>query len=243
MTANSASQGEAHRYRRIVVLTGAGISAESGVRTFRDNDGLWENHHIEDVATPEAFDRNPELVQRFYNARRAQLKEVEPNKAHQALAAFEQAFDGEFLLVTQNVDDLHERAGSHKLLHMHGELKKVRCLQTRKVFDWDQDITKESYCDCCDLPGLRPHIVWFGEMPLFMDEIYRALEQCDLFISIGTSGHVYPAAGFVQIANEAGAHTIEINLEPSQVKDSFAEHLYGKAGDVLPGYLQGLLSA
>ncbi len=227
---------------RIVVLTGAGISAESGVRTFRDNDGLWENHRLEDVATPEAFLRDPALVQRFYNARRAQLNDVDCNKGHKALAEFEAAWPGEFLLVTQNVDDLHERANSQNLLHMHGELKKVRCSKTHTIYPHSGDILEDSLCECCNAPNLRPHIVWFGEMPLFMDEIYRALDTCDLFISIGTSGHVYPAAGFVEVANNAGAHTIEINLEPSQVRDNFAEHLYGPAGEVLPGYLQQLLS-
>ena len=243
MTANSTDRRFANRSipQHIVVLTGAGISAESGVRTFRDNDGLWENHRLEDVATPEAFERDAELVQRFYNARRAQLNEVQPNPAHIALAEFEQRYTGEFLLVTQNVDDLHERAGSQHLLHMHGELKRVRCTRTEQLYDMDTDITATTCCACCNAPNLRPHIVWFGEMPLFMDDIFHALEQCDLFISIGTSGHVYPAAGFVEVAANAGAHTIEINLEPSRIKDNFAEHLYGKAGDVLPGYLQSLL--
>lgn len=240
MTANSARP---YAYQRIVVLTGAGISAESGVNTFRDNGGLWENHRIEDVATPEAFERTPELVQRFYNLRRAQLTEVKPNAAHLALANFEQEYDGEFLLVTQNVDDLHDRAGSQKLLHMHGELKKVRCVRTHRVYDWSNDITDNTLCECCQQPNLRPHIVWFGEMPLFMDEIYRALQSCDLFISVGTSGHVYPAAGFVELATQAGADTIEINLEPSQVKDAFQEHIYGKAGLMLPMYLKKLLQA
>ena len=240
MTANSANQ---RRYHRIVVLTGAGVSAESGVNTFRDNGGLWENHHIEDVATPEAFARNPELVQRFYNQRRAQLTAVAPNPAHVALANFEAAFDGDFLLVTQNVDNLHDRAGSRNLLHMHGELSKVRCVRTHRIYDWEGAVTPNSLCDCCQQPNLRPHIVWFGEMPLFMDQIYRALEQCDLFISIGTSGHVYPAAGFVQMAARAGADTVEINLEPSKVQDDFCEHIYGKAGIVLPHYLKKLLAA
>lgn len=228
-------------YRRIVVLTGAGVSAESGVNTFRDNGGLWENHRIEDVATPEAFERNPELVQRFYNLRRAQLASVQPNAAHHALARFEQAFQGDFLLVTQNVDDLHDRAGSCNLLHMHGELKMARCVKTHRIWPVDTDITDATLCQCCQQPNLRPHIVWFGEMPLFMDTIYQALERCDLFISIGTSGHVYPAAGFVEVARAAGACTVEINLEPSRVQDAFEERLYGKAGIIVPEYLQRLL--
>ncbi len=228
-------------YQHIVVLTGAGISAGSGIRTFRDADGLWENHRLEDVATPEAFVRNPQLVQRFYNDRRRQLSEVRPNPAHLALADFEQRFSGEFLLVTQNVDDLHERAGSRNLRHMHGELNKARCLLSGKIIEHEGDISTDILCPCCQRPTLRPHIVWFGEMPLYMDEICRALEQCDLFLSIGTSGHVYPAAGFVEIARQAGAHTVEINLQPSNTEDAFAEHRYGPAGQTLPSFLQQLL--
>lgn len=227
--------------QRIVVLTGAGISAESGIKTFRDSDGLWENHRIEDVATPEAFARSPKQVQHFYNLRRAQLSEVKPNVAHQALADFEQQFNGEFLLVTQNVDNLHERAGSQQLLHMHGELCKARCLACHHVQPWQGDIDDHSQCQHCQATQLRPHIVWFGEMPLFMDDIYQALSRCDVFISIGTSGHVYPAAGFVEIANAAGAHSVEINLEPSNTQDAFAEHRHGKAGIEVPRYLQSLL--
>lgn len=230
--------------QKIVVLTGAGISAESGVKTFRDNDGLWENHRIEDVATPEAFARDPELVQHFYNLRRAQLNDVAPNSAHQALAAFEQHFlqktDNEFLLVTQNVDNLHDRAGSKNLLHMHGELALSRCINSGQIHQQEQPITPESRCTCCHTNHntLRPHIVWFGEMPLYMDTIYQALEQCDLFISIGTSGHVYPAAGFVEIARAAGAYTLEINLEPSQVNRLFHQHIQGPAGTEVPKILK-----
>ena len=226
---------------RIVVLTGAGISAESGISTFRDHNGLWENHRIEDVATPEGFHNNPALVQEFYNIRRAQLATVEPNPAHLALAEFEQQFNGEFLLVTQNVDDLHSRAGSKNLIHMHGELKKARCLHCGQITAWDSAIEPNSQCPGCGQASLRPHIVWFGEMPLKMDEIYLSLENCDLFLSIGTSGQVYPAAGFVEVANAAGAHTVEINLEPSNVQDAFKEHQHGMAGQLLPKYLKTLL--
>jgi NAD-dependent deacetylase len=215
--------------KRIVVLTGAGISAESGINTFRDNGGLWENHRLEDVATPEAFERDPELVQRFYNGRRAQLAEVKPNPAHIALAEFEKEFAGDFLLVTQNVDHLHHEAGSQNLIHMHGELKKSRCLTTGKIHSQQADIEATSLCECCGTASLRPHIVWFGEMPLYMDEIYQALEKCDLFISIGTSGNVYPAAGFVEVANSVNARTVEINLEPSRGADAFQEALHGPA--------------
>lgn len=233
-------------HKSIVVLTGAGISAESGIRTFRASDGLWEEHRIEDVATPEAFDRDPDLVQRFYNERRRPLLEhtVAPNPAHFALAELESRFDGDFLLVTQNIDNLHEQAGSKNLLHMHGEILKKRCRYTERVFECNQDINTGDLCDCCALPfSLRPHIVWFGEMPLFMDEIYIALSQCDLFISIGTSGNVYPAAGFVQIANEAGAKTLEINLEESNVATLFDDSVYGKAGTELPQWVDRFLAA
>lgn len=229
----------------IVVLTGAGISAESGIQTFRASDGLWEEHKIEDVATPEAFQRNPALVQRFYNDRRRPLleKSVHPNSAHQALAQLEGCFDGEFLLVTQNIDNLHELAGSKNIRHMHGEILKMQCSKTKRVYDCDSDLSVDNCCACCGSPGLlRPHIVWFGEMPLYMDEIYQALSNCDLFLSIGTSGNVYPAAGFVQQANLAGARTIEINLQESAVATEFDEAIYGKAGDVLPLWVTEFLT-
>ena len=185
-------------YQSIVILTGAGISAESGIATFRASDGLWENHRIEDVASPEGFVRDPELVQHFYNLRRQQLlsDEVAENAAHIALAKLEQDFAGEFLLVTQNIDDLHERAGNKKIIHMHGELLKTRCKVTQRLFECKQAVSVEDKCPCCDQPGnLRPHVVWFGEMPLCMDEITAKLMHCDLFVAIGTSGNVYPAAG------------------------------------------------
>ncbi len=217
--------------KSIVVLTGAGISAESGIETFRDSDGLWENHRLEDVATPQAFLRDPKLVHRFYNARRRQLiAEVEANLAHRALASFEEAFEGSFTLVTQNVDNLHEQAGSKNVLHMHGELLKVRCVRSERVFPWDEDLGTHTLCSCCQSPGnLRPHIVWFGEIPFHMKTIEEALLACDLFVSIGTSGHVYPAAGFVQLANRVGAHTVELNLEPSAGESQFADGHYGLA--------------
>lgn len=223
------------RYQSIVVLTGAGVSAESGIKTFRDNNGLWENHRVEDVCTPEAFARNPALVQQFYNARRNQLvSEAHPNLAHLALAEFERNFSGEFTLVTQNVDDLHERAGagSNNLIHMHGELLKARCAKTGVVMPWVDDITTETPCPCCGIPGrVRPHIVWFGEIPLEMEKIEMALAQCDLFVAIGTSGQVYPAAGFVQMATAYGAHTVELNLEPSVGRNLFSEHQVKASGN------------
>jgi len=231
------------RYQSIVVLTGAGVSAESGIKTFRDNNGLWENHRVEDVCTPEAFARNPELVQQFYNARRRQLvTEAQPNPAHRALAEFEQGFPGEFTLVTQNVDDLHERAGSRNILHMHGELLKARCSKTHQVVPWNTDIAADTSCPCCGQRGLlRPDIVWFGEIPLFMDKIETALSHCDLFISIGTSGQVYPAAGFVQMASAYGAHTVELNLEPSAGRTLFAERHYGPATGTVAAYFAQLV--
>ena len=230
------------RYSSIVVLTGAGVSAESGIRTFRAADGLWEEHRIEDVATPEAFQRDPALVQRFYNTRRQQLLSgIEPNAAHRALAELEQHFDGDFTLVTQNIDDLHERAGSRNLLHMHGELLKSRCSDSGQIFSCTADLTTASVCPCCGRSGtLRPHIVWFGEMPLHMDEIEQALSRCDLFISIGTSGNVYPAAGFFRIAKACGAHTVELNLEPSNQGSQFDEQHYGPATTLVGDFLRGL---
>ena len=228
----------------IVVLTGAGISAESGIKTFRDIDGLWENYRVEEVASPEGFAVNPALVHRFYNKRRYRLLHggIEPNPAHLALAKLDREFTGEFLLITQNIDNLHERAGSARLLHMHGEILKMRCSGSGQVYPVERDISVEDRCDCCnELGRLRPHVVWFGEMPMEMDRISHALESCDLFISIGTSGNVYPAAGFVQIARSAGAHTVEINLEPSAVESTFHEHVYGLAGEKVPDFTDELL--
>ena len=225
---------------RIVLLTGAGISAESGLRTFRAADGLWENHRVQDVATPEAFRRNPSLVYRFYNERRRSLATVQPNAAHLALARLEREWPGEFLLVTQNVDDLHDRAGSRNLLHMHGELLKGRCLDCRSLPSWPGDMDHESRCPDCGRASLRPHIVWFGEVPLEMERIYGALESCDLFVAIGTSGHVYPAAGFVAAVGSA-ARTVELNLEPSLVSSAFQEARIGRATDLVPAFLAELL--
>ncbi len=231
-------------YPNIVILTGAGISAESGLATFRAEDGLWNDYRVEEVATPEAFMDNPELVQSFYNMRRNELKSVDPNAAHFALAELEKQWPGEVLLITQNVDDLHERAGSKNLIHMHGELKKMRCLNTGHVMDWDGDVDEHSKCECCnDFGTLRPHIVWFGEMPLEMEAIYQALAECGIFMSIGTSGSVYPAAGFVQEAiNNGFAHTIELNLMPSEVESLFDDCYYGPATEVVPLFVHKMLS-
>ena len=233
------------QYKSIVILTGAGISAESGLKTFRAADGLWEDHRVEDVATPEAFERNPELVHRFYNQRRRQLlaPDTRPNAAHSALSRLEKHFQGDYLLVTQNIDDLHERAGSEKLIHMHGTLLSERCSHTGQVNIRREDMTPQTLCSCCRQPSrLRPDIVWFGEVPMQMERIYQQLESCDLFISIGTSGAVYPAAGFAQAAKISGAHTVELNLVPSNVQSTFDEQHYGPATDVVPVYVDALLA-
>lgn len=229
----------------IVVLTGAGISRESGLHTFRDADGVWARVRIEDVATPEAFERDPERVQAFYNERRRGLldPEVQPNAAHRALARLEAAWPGGVLLVTQNIDDLHDRAGSRNLIHMHGELMKVRCTACGRVVPWQGDVTGGEACPSCGTRGsLRPHVVWFGEMPLEMERIYAALGTCGLFVSIGTSGNVYPAAGFVAEARGAGAMTLELNLEPSLGASLFAEGAYGPATSVVPAWVDRMLA-
>lgn len=230
----------------IVILTGAGISAESGLQTFRASDGLWEGHRVEDVATPEAFIRKPDMVNEFYNMRRRQLREVEPNAAHHALAHLAQNWDGDFLLVTQNVDDLHDRAasaagGNNYLLHMHGELLKARCTNTGETLDWHEDILPSTISPFDKSAGLRPHIVWFGEMPLEMERIYKALEKCDIFVSIGTSGNVYPAAGFV--AECRNKRTLELNLEPTKGTSMFKESRLGKATEIVPKFVEELLAS
>ena len=230
------------RLPNIVILTGAGVSAESGIATFRAEDGLWEQHRVEDVATPEGFYRNPTLVQTFYNERRAQLREVQPNPAHHAIARLQREWPASVTLITQNIDDLHERALSPRVIHMHGELLKVRCVHSGRVYPWSGAIVPGSRCVCCQPPqALRPHIVWFGEMPLEMDVIDQALQTVDLFIAVGTSGAVYPAAGFVAEAKRAGARTLEFNLQPSLQRGHFADGCYGPAGELLPRWVDALL--
>lgn len=230
----------------IVILTGAGISKESGLDTFRDADGIWSKVSIEEVATPEAFARDPVKVQGFYNARRQSLlnPNVQPNAAHAALARLETAWPGDVLLVTQNIDDLHERAGSTNLIHMHGEMLKALCNHCDAVSPWRDDLSSESLCpDCGAAGGMRPDVVWFGEMPYEMERIFAALARCALFMSIGTSGNVYPAAGFVQEARMvAGAHTVELNLEPSSGVTAFAEARHGPATEIVPAYVEELLA-
>ncbi len=227
----------------IVVLTGAGISAESGLSTFRGAGGLWEGHRIEEVATPEAFARDPEKVHRFYNLRRRQLFDpaIRPNAAHLALARLEQEWPGAFLLVTQNVDDLHERAGSRRLVHMHGELAKIRCTLCGDVREWHEDLSVTTACPACGRRGgLRPHIVWFGEMPMETERIEEALSACDLFLAIGTSAQVYPAAGFVEMVR-GRARTVELNLEPSAASHLFDTRRHGPATEVVPAFVAELL--
>ena len=228
--------------RNIVVLTGAGISAESGLATFRGPDGLWEGHRVEDVCTPEALRRDPELVHRFYDERRAKLGEVVPNAAHNALARLDAAWPGALLIVTQNVDDLHERAGAVRLLHMHGELMSALCAGCGDRRAWSAALAPGTGCPQCATPSLRPDIVFFGEMPYQMDRIDQALMACDLFVSIGTSGAVYPAAGFVQTARHVGARTLELNLEPSAGSGLFHETRLGPASALVPEWVDALLA-
>lgn len=231
---------------RIFVLTGAGCSAESGLGTFRDKGGLWARFDPMKLATPEAFESDQETVQAFYNARRRNLIEARPNAAHMALATLEAglaARKGELFLCTQNIDDLHERAGSRAVTHMHGELLKARCTACETVTPWEKDLGQSEPCPACGRTGsLRPHVVWFGEMPLHMDEIHAALEGADMFVSIGTSGSVYPAAGFVAMARQFSIHTCEINLEPSDNARQFDERHYGPASEMVPAWAQRLLS-
>ena len=238
----------AHHFSRIVILTGAGISAESGISTFRDKGGIWAKHDVNEVATPEAYARNPAKVHAFYNQRRRDVVAVEPNAAHHALARLERELPArivgaEVLIVTQNVDPLHERAGSKNLIHMHGELLRAWCKACDHKLGWDQDLSSETACPSCTASGrLRPDIVWFGEMPYHMEAIGAALEAADLFVSIGTSGNVYPAAGFVADARRAGAHTVELNLEPSEGASYFHARRHGPAGTIVPAFVDELLA-
>ncbi|WP_033075177.1 NAD-dependent deacylase [Sphingopyxis sp. MWB1] len=229
-------------FQNIVVLTGAGISAESGIDTFRGGGGLWEQHRVEDVATPEAFARDPDLVLRFYDERRAAIQTKAPNAAHEALARLDARWAGELLIVTQNVDDLHERAGTKRLVHMHGEQLSAWCTACDQRSRWTGSLIDRPACPACGMVGyLRPDIVWFGEMPYHMDDIYRALNRADLFVSIGTSGAVYPAAGFVREARQAGARTLELNLEPSEGSYWFAESRHGRATTLVPQWVDQML--
>lgn len=228
--------------RNIVVLTGAGISAESGLATFRGPGGLWEGHRVEDVCTPEALARDPELVHRFYDERRAALTKVEPNAAHRALAKLDAEWIGALLIITQNVDDLHERAGARRLIHMHGELLSALCAACGEQRSWEGCLPPGTACGACDSLSLRPDIVFFGEMPYRMDEIDAALRAADLFVSIGTSGAVYPAAGYVQTARYVGAQTLELNLDPSAGSLMFHETRLGSASELVPAWVEEMLA-
>ena len=230
--------------RKIVILTGAGISADSGVSTFRDPDGVWSKFDYREVATPEGFARDPALVHSFYNARRANIQIVRPNPAHVALAALEDFLGDGLTLVTQNVDDLHERGGSKRIIHMHGELLKARCGACDAVHAWIGDLSVATRCpDCKADRFMRPHVVWFGEMPMFMGEISAAVSEAELFVSIGTSGNVYPAAGFVGQARSCGVPCIELNLEPSENAWAFTNARYGRASEIVPQWAAELIGA
>lgn len=230
------------RIRNIVVLTGAGVSAESGIDTFRDGGGLWEQHRVEDVATPEAFERDPDLVLRFYDMRREAIQTKQPNAAHLALARLDRAWSGELLIVTQNVDDLHERAGARRVLHMHGEHLNAWCTACGLRSPWTGPLIDRPPCPQCGEAALRPDVVWFGEVPYHMEVIFAALRMADLFVSIGTSGAVYPAAGFVRDARDLGAATLELNLEPSQGTLWFDEARHGPATEVVPAWVEEVLA-
>jgi NAD-dependent protein deacetylase/lipoamidase len=226
---------------RVVVLTGAGVSAESGLPTFRDADGLWEGHHPEDVATPGAYERDPGLVQRFYDERRTALSQVEPNAAHQALARLEEALGDDLLLVTQNIDDLHERAGSSRVLHLHGELRSALCTSCASRHRWTGSLSAWPACPACGAQELRPDVVWFGEIPYRMDEVWARLQTAEVFCAIGTSGVVYPAAGFGEVAATYGARTIELNLARSEVAPWFDDVRTGPATELVPAWVEELL--
>ncbi len=228
---------------RIVILTGAGVSAESGLGTFRDVDGLWTKYDLREVATPEGFARNPAMVHAFYNARRENCRGAEPNAAHAALARLQAQYPGEVVIVTQNVDDLHERGGATSVIHMHGALNSALCAACGHRWPAPETMHPQDPCPSCAAPATRPDIVWFGEIPYCMDDIMAALESCTLFAAIGTSGEVYPAAGFVEIAAQAGAHTVEINLAPSSVIPVFDEARTGPATRAVPEWVESLLGA
>ncbi|MEJ5977570.1 NAD-dependent deacylase [Novosphingobium sp. PS1R-30] len=228
--------------RNIVILTGAGVSAESGIDTFRGGGGLWEQHRVEDVATPEAFARDPDLVLRFYDMRRSAIQEKQPNEAHFALARLDREWRGDLLIVTQNVDDLHERGGAGRVLHMHGEHLNAWCTACDVRSRWTGPLIDRPACPACGERALRPDVVWFGEIPYRMDEIHDALRHADLFVSIGTSGAVYPAAGFVRGARDLGAQTLELNLEPSQGSAWFHESRLGPASEIVPAWVDEILA-
>lgn len=229
-------------HRHIVILTGAGLSAESGLSTFRDKGGIWSKYRIEDVATPEAFARDPAAVLDFYNMRRRKVLGVRPNAAHAALAKLESDFPGTVTTITQNIDPLHEKAGTRNLIHMHGEILKVLCMHCGGRHPCEDDLTVDLVCGTCNKRGgLRPDVVWFGEIPYRMEEVNAVLGTCDLFLSVGTSGNVHPAAGFVAKARAVGARTVELNLEPSRRNSLFTDSIHGRATEIVPDYVARLL--
>ena len=233
-----------HKKDKVVILTGAGISAESGIKTFRENNGLWEQHKIEEVATPEAYEKNPELVTRFYKARYEGLQTAMPNAAHTAISFLEQQIGDNFTLITQNVDNLHKKAGSQNILAMHGELTKGRCTNCEHIYDNYDHSYQEAICPSCNqLAAIRPNIVWFGEMPLHLEKINALIEEANLFIAIGTSGAVYPAAQFVNLASMSGAVTILINTDPPENSSSFEHHIYGKATKMVPELVNSMIKS
>jgi NAD-dependent deacetylase len=229
------------KHAHILILTGAGISAESGLGTFRDKDGMWTKYDLDEVATPEGFARNPGLVQDFYNARRANCLSAQPHGAHRALAQLQRDWPGQVTLVTQNIDNRHELGGAEDVIHMHGQLARALCAACGHR--WDAPAVMRTYdpCPACATPATRPDVVWFGEMPYHMDRIYDALARADLFVAIGTSGNVYPAAGFVAEARSAGARTLELNLEPSATIGAFDDARFGPASEVVPDWVAEML--
>ena len=230
------------KYNRIVFLTGAGISQESDIPTFRSQSGLWNNHRVEDVATIEAFHKNPDFVHEFYNQMRKDLINKKPNPAHLAITELQNNFNGEVYIITQNIDTLHEKANSKNIFHMHGTINELVCLNCGRTHTTWNEASSETICPHCETLGfIKPNIVFFGEMPLYMDKIEKLLKTCDLFISVGTSGVVYPAAGFVQTAKYYGATTVEINLDMASNNFFFDKHIYGKAGSILPNFIKKLL--
>ncbi len=230
-------------YDKILILTGAGLSAESGLGTFREENGIWSKFNFEEVATPEGYAADPKRCLDFYNMRRDLHQEATPNTAHKALARLEAEYPGEVVIVTQNIDSLHEAAGSHRIIHMHGQIDRVKCNDCGTTYDYPYGtIEVNSICPSCNVQGQqRPDVVWFGEMPYDLDEIQKEIDSCFLFISIGTSGSVYPAAGFVNMARKAGAHTVELNLEPSDGAVQFHEAHQGKATEIVPRYVDKLM--
>lgn len=229
-------------YKNIVILTGAGISAESGLATFRSENGLWNNHKVEDVATIEAYWRNPDYVHDFYNQMRPELFNAKPNAAHLAITKLQEKYNSNINVITQNIDTLHEKAGNKNVWHIHGQINQIVCMNCGHVFETWGDVSSEDSCPHCGISAmLKPNIVFFGENLLYMDKVDELLQTCDLFISVGTSGVVYPAAGFVQVAKFAGADTIEVNLEETSNNYLFDRHIYGKAGEVLPQLVQELI--